>query len=142
MPNECDGNCTATGKFLPCVECHKRIAEKLLGPNPYNYSIGEVRAASEAGRKFDSGKDRFDLLPWQALRLVVKVMTFGAAKYEANNWQGVEVDRYEAAMMRHYVAWRAGEIWDDESGLPHLAHMTCCALFILAIRHGLDPVRP
>jgi len=103
---------------------------------------GEKHPVPAGARKFDTGKLRWDLLPFRAVKLVVQVMTFGAAKYEPNNWQGIEVERYEAAMFRHYEAWRSGEVNDTESGLPHLAHMACCSLFILAIKHGIDPVRP
>lgn len=93
------------------------------------------------GIKHDQGKDRISLLPFRALRQVAKVLTFGAKKYGPNNWQGVETERYEDAMFRHYEAWRAGETSDPESGLHHLAHMTCCALFILAQKTGLDGKR-
>lgn len=58
-------------------------------------------------------------------------MTYGAEKYEPNNWQKVDKHRYYAAMMRHMVAELKGEDCDQESGLLHLAHMACNALFLL-----------
>jgi len=94
-----------------------------------------------APRKDDQGKDRMSLLPWKALRLAAKVLTFGAQKYGSNNWQGVSTERYEDALLRHYEAWRGGERNDQESGLPHLAHAACCVLFILAQTEGLDGTR-
>lgn len=96
----------------------------------------------EGARKFDAGKARWDLLPFRALGLIAQVLTFGAKKYDENNWQGLDIKRVEAAMLRHYAAYRSGELLDPETGLPHLAHFGCCALFMLAIKHGLDPVRP
>lgn len=51
----------------------------------------------------------------------------------AGNWaKGTEWSRYQAAMLRHYTAFAAGENWDVESGLPTLAHLACDALFLLA----------
>ena len=86
-----------------------------------------------SGRKDDSGKAPWHLLPWCAVREVVAVLAFGAGKYGPNNWQQVEgaQDRYFSAAQRHLVAWREGERLDAESGLPHLAHAACCLLFLL-----------
>ena len=84
------------------------------------------------GLKKDHGKDRWDLLPWEEVEEIVKVLTFGANKYADNNWQKVPQgrERYFAAAMRHLVAWRRGEERDPESGLKHLAHAGCCLLFL------------
>jgi len=85
------------------------------------------------GLKYDEGKDRWDLLPWKALTQVVKVVTYGARKYGECNWQHVDrgQERYFAAMQRHIAAWRAGDATDDETGLHHLAHAACSALFLI-----------
>jgi hypothetical protein len=87
----------------------------------------------EEGKKYDSGKDRWDLLPMECVEDVVKILTFGSVKYGPNNWQNVEPfnDRYYAALMRHLVAWRKGEETDTESGLPHLSHAMCNVIFLL-----------
>lgn len=90
------------------------------------------------GMKFDGDKPRMDLLvdgcP-NALELVAKVLTFGAQKYADHSWQGVEAgaSRYKAALVRHLTAHAKGELHDPESGLPHLAHAACNALFILEL---------
>jgi len=64
---------------------------------------------------------------------VVKVLTYGAAKYAPDNWQQVPdaKNRYFAAAMRHLSAWKQGEAVDEESGVCHLAHAACCMLFLL-----------
>ncbi|WP_430009865.1 dATP/dGTP diphosphohydrolase domain-containing protein [Methylophaga lonarensis] len=92
-------------------------------------------AAERAGQKDDAGKLRFDLMPVDAERMVVQVLTFGAAKYGAENWREVaDTDRrYYAACRRHLEAWRAGELLDAESGQHHLAHAICCLLFLLQL---------
>lgn len=87
------------------------------------------------GVKHDGEKDRWDLLPWGEVCDVVKVLTFGARKYEADNWKRVEKgqSRYFAAAMRHITARERGQRIDPESGLPHLAHAICCLMFWLWI---------
>jgi hypothetical protein len=84
------------------------------------------------GVKHDSGKPRWDLVPWAEMQDVVQVLTFGAHKYGANNWKYVPEaqERYFAAALRHLVAWKSGEVLDPESGLPHLAHAVSSLLFL------------
>jgi hypothetical protein len=84
------------------------------------------------GRKFDGDKLRWDLLPWREVEQVVKVLTFGLRKYDADNWKQVEPKtRYVAAAFRHLCAWIKGEKPDPETGVNHLAHAICCLLFLL-----------
>jgi len=85
------------------------------------------------GIKHDSGKLRMDLLPPEAIRALAQVMTMGAVKYGENTWRGVEIERYEAALLRHWLAWKEGEKRCPESGLPHMAHVMTNAAFIVAI---------
>lgn len=60
------------------------------------------------------------------------MLQHGAAKYGENNWQKVEPrSRYIAAALRHLNAHQQGERNDPETGLSHLAHATCCLLFLL-----------
>ena len=92
------------------------------------------------GVKDDSDKLRYDLIPPESLRLLATVLTYGAAKYSADNWMQVPDgnQRYYAAMQRHMEQWRLGEVFDDESGLPHLAHAATCVMFLLALEQGVD----
>lgn len=84
------------------------------------------------GLKFDSGKLLWHLLPWKPLEEVVKVMTFGAEKYEENSWQCVKPTvRYLDAAHRHIFAYETGEMYDGESKIHHLAHAVCCLLFLI-----------
>jgi hypothetical protein len=84
------------------------------------------------GRKFDGGKLEYGLLPPYALEETVKVLTFGAQKYERDNWQKVPDSkrRYYDALQRHLWAWKRGEELDPESGIHHLAHAMCCLMFL------------
>lgn len=85
------------------------------------------------GKKFDSDKDPWDLLPKSTVAKIVKVLAYGAKKYEPENWKVVPNarSRYYAAAMRHLEAWWNGEVIDVESNLPHLAHAACCLLFLM-----------
>jgi hypothetical protein len=83
------------------------------------------------GMKFDNGKPDYSLLPFAAVDEVVKVLTYGAAKYDRFNWEKVQAERYQAASMRHFSAHMQGEKLDPESGINHLAHAVCSLLYLL-----------
>ena len=86
----------------------------------------------EEGRKNDTGKLRFDLLPVRALEQVAEIYTYGATKYDDNNWRrGLQWGRVFGALMRHMWAFWRGEDVDEESGLPHLAHAAWGCLTLL-----------
>lgn len=84
------------------------------------------------GVKYDDNKPRHDLLPGDALDAIAQVLTYGANKYAARNWEnGMAWGRMFAAMMRHAWAFWRGEEIDPESKLPHMAHAACCAMMLL-----------
>jgi hypothetical protein len=65
---------------------------------------------TDPGRKDDTGKPRMDLIPPEALEALAEVLTIGAARYGARNWEkGITWGRCFAAMMRHLWAWMRGE---------------------------------
>jgi hypothetical protein len=84
------------------------------------------------GIKHDKDKPRWDLLPLDLINETVDVLTLGAKKYGPNNWREVEnaFDRYYAALMRHIVAYKSGELYDPETKLSHLAHAMCNLIFL------------
>lgn len=94
-----------------------------------DYTVKDITA----GRKNDQGKNRLDLIEPEFIEGIGEVLTFGATKYEPNNWQNVEdaEDRYYAAALRHLMAWRRGEVVDEESGLSHLKHAATNLMFLL-----------
>lgn len=84
------------------------------------------------GIKNDSEKLLWQLLPWAEIEDMVRGLTYGAFKYEPDNWQKVTPDdRYIGAMMRHFVAHLQGEAIDDETQVPHLALVALNAIFAL-----------
>jgi len=89
--------------------------------------------------KQDQGKLRYDLMPFDALDEVAKVLTYGINKYPKpeENWRinstEQDIKRYKAAMLRHLSEDMQGRKFDTESGLAHTAHIATNALFILAL---------
>jgi hypothetical protein len=72
--------------------------------------------ASWAVRDNQTGKGRFDLLPFRAIWGVSKIFEGGALKYSPNNWRkGIPLARFVDSGMRHLAKWMMG--WKDE---PHL----------------------
>ena len=96
---------------------------------------GDRRVNTKGGVKNDGGKLQPTLLlksmP-RAVKQVIEVLQHGADKYGADNWKLVENNRYDDAMLRHLVfGYLSGEKVDPDSGKQHLAHIICCALFLL-----------
>lgn len=88
---------------------------------------------AKGGVKFDGGKPEMDLLPGEALIDISKGFAFGAKKYGRFNWRkGIAWSRVYSALQRHLSAWNAGEDFDPESGLNHLAHAGCNLMFLLS----------
>lgn len=92
-----------------------------------------ANTVQKTGVKHDEHKNRLDLIEPEFIEGVGEVLTFGAEKYEPNSWQKVEdaENRYYAALFRHLMAYRRGETVDSESGLSHLKHIACNAMFLL-----------
>jgi hypothetical protein len=85
------------------------------------------------GQHKDEGKLRYDLLPPDALREIVRILTYGSSKYADNNWaSGIKYSRIFGSVMRHLWAWYGGEDMDKESGMNHLAHAGCDIMFLIA----------
>lgn len=84
------------------------------------------------GLKFDDGKAPLDLLSPKAMTEVAKVMAFGAKKYDKHNWRnGLAWSRLVGAALRHIEAFNDGQDKDPETGLSHIAHASCCLMFLL-----------
>ena len=94
---------------------------------------------AERGLRYNQGKPRFDLLPTDAIKAVVAVLTYGAhlmargaKKYGERNWEkGMPWNEVVASHDRHWAAFLMGEDIDQESGQSHLAHVATNALFML-----------
>ena len=86
---------------------------------------------SGVGVKHDTGKPEMALIPSNVLREVGIVFTKGAEKYSPDNWRdGMRHRRMASAALRHIGAYLDGEDLDEEWGLHHLAHATCCIMML------------
>jgi len=85
----------------------------------------------DRGLRFDQGKIRVDLLSPISMQGCASVLTFGANKYEEHNWRkGMKWSRVIGSLLRHTFLFMAGEDIDKESGLPHVDHIGCNAMFL------------
>lgn len=86
------------------------------------------------GVKFDTEKVPMELLPYESLEEIAKVLAFGAKKYERANWaNGIEMSRLISASLRHIGQFNSGQDLDDESHTLHLANAACNLLFAIWI---------
>ncbi len=94
--------------------------------------VGEYVGAEPKGLRYDAGKPRVDLIDPDFLLQVGAVLEAGARKYAERNWEkGMDWNKVYASMLRHMLKWQAGETNDDETGLHHMAHVACNAMFLL-----------
>lgn len=85
----------------------------------------------EQGQRHNEGKLRWSLVPQSALEPMVRVLEFGAEKYDDHNWKkGLPIVEICESLKRHLDAFMEGEDLDPESGLPHIGHIQCNAMFL------------
>ena len=105
---------------------------------PPTWEIGYVYRAEKseavAFMKHDDDKNRLELIDPVFIEGLGKVLTFGAEKYDAWNWQKAssheDRERIYGALQRHLSAYRKGEKFDSETGLSHLYHAQCNMMFL------------
>lgn len=128
--------------YLVCASCGQtydssRGCPTLCNRNLTHYSTPRAITTNTeekltTGIKHDQEKPDMSLLSPIALLKISEVMTFGKRKYSAHNWRGGFVwSRPASAAIRHIFAWLGGEDKDPETGLSHLAHASCCLMFLL-----------
>lgn len=87
---------------------------------PTNTPIFGDQTAKADGGKSDPLLLEADMA--RALTVCNRVLDYGCIKYSRRSWQGVVPQRWDAAARRHRRARDTGEVFDDESGLLHMAH--------------------
>ncbi len=81
--------------------------------------------------RFNKGKAHWSLVDFKSLEPMVEVLEFGAEKYEKWNWcKGMPVSEVSESLLRHMFAFLSGEDKDPESGIDHLGHIMCNAMFL------------
>lgn len=113
-------------------EVCKSVEDKIKKMYKPSYMDEKGRVVGpDGGIKNDAEKPRWDLLPFETIERVVKVMTYGASKYMPDNWKEVEWRRNFSALLRHLTAWLKGEDIDPDSGFHHLDHALTDLVFVV-----------
>jgi hypothetical protein len=83
--------------------------------------------------KNDSRKNRLELIEPEFIKGLGRIVSFGAEKYSARNWQKADpedVERIKGAMLRHIMDYLSGDKIDMETGESHLYHAACNIMFL------------
>ena len=76
-------------------------------------------------------KPPVNLLIPEFLRGMSRVQRHGDAKYEPGDWKTNRTkEGLTGSLFRHLLAFMDGEEIDSESGLPHLHHLSVCAMYL------------
>jgi hypothetical protein len=85
----------------------------------------------ELALRYNQDKLNWSLVDFESLEPMVKVLEFGAKKYSPNNWKkGLPYSSTLNSLLRHVFCLMKGEELDKESGLPHIGHIQCNAMFL------------
>lgn len=109
--------------------------------------------------RYNEGKPKYSLIDLEAFEQCARVLDYGAKKYTIyvdkggneikgsevtlmsetlkvkhsgrDNWKnGLKKSEVLDSMLRHITALRNGEELDPESGLSHIGHIQCNAMFL------------
>lgn len=81
--------------------------------------------------RFNTGKRQWSMVDFKSIEPMVEVLEYGAKKYSKDNWKrGLPVLEICESLLRHVFAFMDGEDLDSESGLSHLGHIQCNAMFL------------
>lgn len=85
----------------------------------------------EQADRYNEGKPRWSLVDFSSLEPLVRVLEYGAKKYDDDNWKkGLPFKEVCESMMRHLIAFMGGEDLDQESHQPHLGHIMANCMFL------------
>lgn len=83
--------------------------------------------------RFNTGKPQLSYMLEAdvAMKGMCAAFEFGAKKYARGNWKsGLNPNEIVDSLLRHLMSYQNGEVLDLESGLPHIDHITCNAVFL------------
>ena len=85
------------------------------------------------GLRFDTGKNRLDLLPPEWIWGLGQVTTRGSIKYVERNWErGMPWSKVLGPLLRHVWKFVCGERYDPETGCHHLSMVAWNALALMS----------
>lgn len=97
------------------------------------YAEGLIGTTGTAFLKFDNNKTRLELIEPKFIEGLGRILTFGAEKYEANNWKKMgesDVERIKGSLLRHIMSYLDGIKVDPETEESHLYHAACNLMFL------------
>ncbi len=81
--------------------------------------------------KYNEGKPKMSLIDHHCAVEQVKALEYGMNKYARNNYKkGLPFTEVIDALERHIGEFKEGQDNDQESGLPHTAHIQACAMML------------
>ena len=93
-------------------------------------NLKKMIESGEKALRYNEGKPQWSLVHFKSLEPMVRVLEFGAKKYARKNWQKpLDPDEILESMQRHLAALFDGEEFDSESGISHMGHIQCNAMF-------------
>lgn len=96
--------------------------------------------------KHNQTKVDLSYLPETAVLEECKAWMFGSEKYGRDNWKKLwgkdTINVAMASLLRHSMAITSGELFDEESGLPHAAHIRCNAAMVLEHMANINLITP
>lgn len=89
--------------------------------------------------RYNKGKLRYTQLMPEFINGTIRIMEFGAQKYELDNWRkGMPFRSILDSLYRHLNSIWAGEDIDAESGEPHWAHASANLMFLCNLYSNKD----
>lgn len=93
---------------------------------------------ADKGNRYNQDKPKISMVleAPDAITGCARVLMHGEQKYARNNWKkGLPLTEIVDSLERHTLAFLNGEETDVESGLPHVDHILCNALFLSQLWH-------
>lgn len=85
----------------------------------------------EQALRYNQGKVQWSLVDYKSIEPMVRVLEYGCKKYAKDNWKkGMPASQIIESMLRHTFKLLEGELTDPESGIEHVGHIQCNAMFL------------
>lgn len=95
----------------------------------------EERVTSDSGGEKGRKMAEMGAIDPVARAMLAQVAGYGGRKYDRLNYlKGYDWSLSIDALHRHMLAFESGEDFDDESGMPHMAHVAWHALALVSFQ--------
>lgn len=89
------------------------------------------REMKMSAERKNEGKPKLSMIDLSCLSDCARVLEFGAKKYSKDGWRkGFPQSEILDSLLRHIAEIQKGELIDPESGLSHIGHLQCNAMFL------------